>query len=247
MFGSMGAGVSGDWGISSKEFPKVLHDVDDIFLILWSGSILWFFSNWLVYFTSKLVSMFFLFCFFFFFERQEITGIACSSDFPLFLYFLTVLSLNSNLFYQCFLLVSFACKYPSLQGMIWYESSKRRNHQKPENLETLFLLSALKMPILSQTLATKQKQNTKKPNCTFCNCIFIFNVRVCSYFIVGNILFLSKNESLLFGVRVLIFQEEESSSPQFSRGFTDKGGGGGGGVKDLDFFFFFWGGGGRHV
>ena len=185
------------------------------------------------------------FCFaFFFFERQEITGIACSSDFPLFLYFLTVLSLNSNLFYQCFLLVSFACKYPSLQGMIWYESSKRRNHQKPENLETLFLLSALKMPILSLTLATKQKQNTKKPNCTFCNCIFIFNVRVCSYFIVGNI-FLSKNESLLFGVRVLIFQEEESSSPQFSRGFTDKGGGGG--SDRFRIFFLGGGGGGRHV
>ena len=89
------------------------------------------------------------------------------------------------------------------------------------------------MPILSRTLATKQKQNTKKPNYTFCNCIFIFNVRVCSYFIVGNILFLSKNESLLFGVRVLIFQEEESSSPQFSRGFTDKGGGGGGGRRHV--------------
>ena len=105
------------------------------------------------------------------------------------------------------------------------------------------------MPILSRTLATKQKQNTKKPNCTFCNCIFIFNVRVCSYFIVGNILSLSKNESLLFGVRVLIFQEEESSSPQFSRGFTDKGGGGGwGGLTDLEIFFFGGGGGGgRHV
>ena len=28
-----------------------------------------------------------------------------------------------------------------------YQSSKRRNHLKPENLETLFLLLALTMPI----------------------------------------------------------------------------------------------------
>ena len=60
-----------------------------------------------------------------------------------FLYFLTVLSLNSNVF----LLVLFACKDPSP----FYKSSKRKNHLKPENLETVFLLSALKMPIKSVT------------------------------------------------------------------------------------------------
>ena len=59
-----------------------------------------------------------------------------------FLYFLTVLSLNS-----VFLLVLFACKDSSPL----YKSSKRRNHLKPENLERLFLLSALKMPIKSFT------------------------------------------------------------------------------------------------
>ena len=82
-----------------------------------------------------------------------------------FLYFLTVLNLNSNLFYQCFLLVLFTCKDPSPL----YKLSKRRNHPKPENLETLFLLSTLKVPI---------KENSQKPNCPlifrFSNCIFIF-------------------------------------------------------------------------
>ena len=63
--------------------------------------------------------------------------------------FLTVLSLNSNVF----LIVLFDCKDPS------FKFSKRRNHLKPENLETPFLLSALKMPIKSVT-TTKQKQNT---------------------------------------------------------------------------------------
>ena len=40
-----------------------------------------------------------------------------------------------------------ACKDPSPLC----KSSKRRNHLKPEDLETLFLLSALKMPIKSVT------------------------------------------------------------------------------------------------
>ena len=43
--------------------------------------------------------------------------------------------------------LTFACKDPSPL----YKSSKRKNHLKPENLETLFLLSALKMPIKSVT------------------------------------------------------------------------------------------------
>ena len=41
----------------------------------------------------------------------------------------------------------FTCKDPSSL----YKSSNRRNHLKPENLETPFLLSALKMPIKSVT------------------------------------------------------------------------------------------------
>ena len=55
---------------------------------------------------------------------------------------LTVLSLNSNVF-----LVLFACKDPSPL----YKSSKTRKHLKPDNLETFFLLSALKMSIKSAT------------------------------------------------------------------------------------------------
>ena len=50
----------------------------------------------------------------------------------------TVLSLNSYV-----LLVLFPRKDPSPL----YKSSKTRNHLKPEDLETLFLLSALKMRI----------------------------------------------------------------------------------------------------
>ena len=41
----------------------------------------------------------------------------------------------------------FTCKDPSSL----YKSSNRRNHLKPENLETAFLLSALKMPNKSVT------------------------------------------------------------------------------------------------
>ena len=45
------------------------------------------------------------------------------------------------------MLVSFAYKDTSPL----YKSSKTRKHLKPENLETLFLLSVLKMPIKSVT------------------------------------------------------------------------------------------------
>ena len=47
--------------------------------------------------------------------------------------------------FECFLLVLFAFKDPSPL----YKSSKTRNHLKPGNLGTLFLLSALQMPIKS--------------------------------------------------------------------------------------------------
>ena len=48
---------------------------------------------------------------------------------------------------ECFLLVLFASKDPSPL----YKSSKTRNHLKPGNLDTFFLLSALKMPSKSVT------------------------------------------------------------------------------------------------
>ena len=53
---------------------------------------------------------------------------------------------------ETFVLVLFACRIPSLL----YKTSKRRKPLKPENLETIFLLSALKS-LLSLSLATKQK------------------------------------------------------------------------------------------
>ena len=51
--------------------------------------------------------------------------------------FVTVLNLNSN--------VCNACKDPTPL----HKSSKRRNHIKPEYLETLFVQSALRLPIKS--------------------------------------------------------------------------------------------------
>ena len=60
--------------------------------------------------------------------------IGCSFEFPLFPYCFN--------FKLCFLLDLFACKDSSPL----YKSSKKRSHLKPEKLETLFLLSALKMP-----------------------------------------------------------------------------------------------------
>ena len=82
------------------------------------------------------------FSFLFFFEDQKLKKFAVALK---FLYLVAVLSFNSKLFYQWFLLVLFACKGPCPL----YKSLKRRNHHKPENLETLFLLSALKMSIKS--------------------------------------------------------------------------------------------------
>ena len=55
------------------------------------------------------------------------------------------------------MLVLFACEDPSTL----YKSSKKRDHLKPENLETLFLLSVLKMPIKS-ALATKRSQKLRR-------------------------------------------------------------------------------------
>ena len=57
-----------------------------------------------------------------------------------FLNFITALSLNSF-----FLPVLFASKDPSPL----HKSSIRKNNLKPKNLEKLFLLSVLKMPIKS--------------------------------------------------------------------------------------------------
>ena len=65
MFGSMGTGLSGDWGDDALVGYNVLFDGSDIIVsLLWSGSILWdkgcndkFCFNWLVYLTSYSVSL----------------------------------------------------------------------------------------------------------------------------------------------------------------------------------------------
>ena len=84
----------------------------------------------------------------------------CSFEVP---YFLLVLSLNSTVF----LLVLFASQDPSPL----YKSSKRKNHLKPENLKTLFLLSPLKMPI---NFVTSYQVEMKYLEEAFGNKIFYF-------------------------------------------------------------------------
>ena len=73
----------------------------------------------------------------FLFSKIRNKEIGCSFEVPSFPYWFK--------FKFCFFLVLFACKDFSPL----YKSSKRRNRLKPENLETLFLLSALKLPIAS--------------------------------------------------------------------------------------------------
>ena len=98
------------------------------------------------------------------------------------------------------MLVLFACNYLSPL----HKSSERKNHLKPENLGTVFLLSALRMPIES---VTNHRAEIKYLEISpliyrFGNCIFIFQR--------SNLISLSeiksfvsfKNESLLFWTRV---------------------------------------------
>ena len=87
---------------------------------------------------------------FFFWEDKKLKKLAEALKFP---YFFTALRLNSNLFYYCFLLVLYACK--DLSSL--YNSSKRRNYLQPDNLETLFLLSAIKVTIKSGTNKVEMK------------------------------------------------------------------------------------------
>ena len=89
------------------------------------------------FYRSIATFLFFLSFLIFFLKDEKLKKLAVA------LKFLTVLSLNFNVF----LLILFACKDPSSL----YKSSNRRNHLKPENLETPFLLSALKIPIKSLT------------------------------------------------------------------------------------------------
>ena len=68
-----------------------------------------------------------------------------------------------------------------------------RTHQlKPENLETLFLLSALKMLIKSVNSYQAEMKYLEKTLLWFLDFATMysyFNVQMCSYFIVGNKIF----------------------------------------------------------
>ena len=64
---------------------------------------------------------------------------------------------------QGFFLNLFACKGPSP----FCNSSKRRNHLKPVSLETVFLLSALKMLTKSATSYQAEKQQLEEAQLSF--------------------------------------------------------------------------------
>ena len=102
------------------------------------------------------------------------------------------------------MLVLFVCK--DLSPL--YKSSNTRNHLKPENLETLFLLSTLKMPITSVT-SYKEKIKILRRRLTllwfldFATVYSYFNIQLCSYLMLEIKFFVSlKNESYLFWTRV---------------------------------------------
>ena len=122
-----------------------------------------------------------------------------------------------------FLLVLFASKDPFPLN----KSSKTRNHLKPGNLGTLFLLSALKMPnrhivchIVCHWLPSRSKILRK---ClTFLGCLDFatvysyFNIQMCSYFKLEIKSFVSlKNVSFLFRMSVHFRGEVSYVLPNF--------------------------------
>ena len=102
------------------------------------------------------------------------------------------------------MLVLFVCK--DLSPL--YKSSNTRNHLKPENLETLFLLSTLKMPITSVTSYKEKIKILRRPLTLlwlldFATVYSYFNIQLCSYLMLEIKSFVSlKNESFLFWTRV---------------------------------------------
>ena len=102
------------------------------------------------------------------------------------------------------MLVLFVCK--DLSPL--YKSSKTKNYLKPENLETLFLLSTLKIPITSVT-TYKEKIKILRRRLTllwfldFATVYSYFNIQLRSYLMLEIKSFVSlKNESFLFWTRV---------------------------------------------
>ena len=109
------------------------------------------------------------------------------------------------------MLVLFACKDPCPL----YKSSKRKNHLKPGNLETVFLLLALKIPIKSVT-SQQAKIKYLKVFCEFriCNSITVF----------FNIKFVHIS---MLDAKCFVSLKNESISPKFLGGAHKWGGGGG--------------------
>ena len=167
---------------------------------------------------------------FFFLKDKKLKKLAVT------LKLLTVLSLNSNVF----LLVLFACKDSSPL----YKPSKTRNHLNPENFETLFLLSALKMPIKSVN-SYQEKIKILRKRLTllwFCNCIFVFQHSIVFLFNVGNKIFCFFKNWIFPFLEGGTFQGG-GRGVKFSkilRGVAHKGGG----LTDLEFFIFLGGRGG---
>ena len=81
---------------------------------------------------------------------------------------------------------------PVEHGFTYLEmvASKRRKHLKPENLDNLFLLSALKVPIKSVTSCQAEIKYLEEAYLSFdfTTVYSYFNVQIC-YFIIGNKIF----------------------------------------------------------
>ena len=126
-----------------------------------------------------------------------------------------------------FFLVFFAFRDPSPL----YKSSNRRNHFKPDNLETLFLLSALKMPIMSHLLPSRNKILRRSQSLLwfldFETAYSHFNVEMYSYFTVGNKIFCFFKKWVFAFLEEGTFQGRSQVLQNFERV---------GGLTDLEFF-----------
>ena len=112
-----------------------------------------------------------------------------------------------------------------------YKYSKRRNNHKPENFDTLFPLSALKMRIKSHWLPSRNKILRSLTVLWFLNFATVysyFNVQMCSYFIVGNKIF------CFFKKWVFALWDEGTFQGRVS---NSRGGRGGGRVPPHPIFF----------
>ena len=120
-----------------------------------------------------------------------------------------------------------------------YKSSKRRGHLKPENFETLYLLSALQMPVKSVTSYHAEIKKLRRSLnfllfLDFANLYSYFNVQMCSYFIVGNKIFGFFKKWVFAFLGEGTFQGGGGDSSRILRVVAHKGRGGSG-QTDLEF------------